>query len=81
MSKFLFSFEPFNILLIRFFTSSTHPNHRYNDIWKTKDESGNLKQFHYEDMIYAEKYSEVEMELRRIVDEMMRHELNLLQVH
>lgn len=31
-------------------------------------------------MIYAEKYSEVEMELRRIVDEMMRHELNLLQV-
>jgi IQ and AAA domain-containing protein len=31
-------------------------------------------------MIYAEKYTEVEMELRRIVDEMMRHELNLLQV-
>lgn len=49
-------------------------------MWKTKDESGNLKQFHYEDMIYAEKYSEVEMELRKIVDEMMRHELDLLQV-
>lgn len=31
-------------------------------------------------MIYAEKYTEVEMELRRIVDEMMRHELDLLQV-
>lgn len=39
-----------------------------------------MKQLHYEDMIYAEKYSEVEMELRRIVDEMMRHELDLLQV-
>lgn len=53
---------------------------RYNEVWKTKDESANLKQLHYEDMIYSEKYSEVEMELRRIVDEMMRHELNLLQV-
>lgn len=31
-------------------------------------------------MIYAEKYSEVEMELRKIVDEMMRNELDLLQV-
>lgn len=31
-------------------------------------------------MIYAEKFSEVEANLRRIVDEMMRHELNLLQV-
>lgn len=49
-------------------------------MWKTKDESANLKQLHYEDMIYAEKYSEVEMELRKIVDEMMRHELDLLQV-
>lgn len=53
---------------------------RYNEVWKAKDESANLKQLHYEDMIYAEKYSEVEMELRRIVDEMMRHELDLLQV-
>lgn len=31
-------------------------------------------------MIYETKYSEVELELRRIVDEMMRHELDLLQV-
>lgn len=49
-------------------------------MWKTKDESGNLKQLHYEDMISCQKYSEVEMELRKIVDEMMRHELDLLQV-
>ncbi|KAG5668405.1 hypothetical protein PVAND_016345 [Polypedilum vanderplanki] len=52
----------------------------FNDIWRNKDESGNLKQLHYEDMIYAEKYSEVEMELRKLVDEMMRHELDLLQI-
>lgn len=31
-------------------------------------------------MISCQKYSEVEMELRKIVDEMMRHELDLLQV-
>jgi hypothetical protein len=49
-------------------------------VWKGKDESANLKQLHYDDMIYAEKYGEIEMELRRIVDEMMRHELDLLQV-
>lgn len=53
---------------------------RYNEVWKAKDESGNLKQLHYEDMIYAEKYSEVENEFRKIVDEMMRNELDLLQV-
>ncbi|CRK93455.1 CLUMA_CG006991, isoform A [Clunio marinus] len=52
----------------------------YNEIWRTKDESSNLKQLHYEDMIYAEKYREVEMELRKIVDEMMRNELDLLQI-
>lgn len=39
-----------------------------------------MKQLHYEDMIFADKYSEVELELRKIVDEMMRHELELLQV-
>ncbi|CAG9811661.1 unnamed protein product [Chironomus riparius] len=52
----------------------------YNDIWKGKYEGGNLKQLHYEDMIFADKYSEVELELRKIVDEMMRHELELLQI-
>jgi hypothetical protein len=51
----------------------------YHDVWRGKDESGNLKQLHYEEMIYADKYSEVELELRRLVDEMMRHELDLLQ--
>ena len=31
-------------------------------------------------MIYAEKYVEVEREIRKIVDELMRHELEQLQV-
>lgn len=51
----------------------------YNEIWKDKDEAGNPKQKHYDDIIYADKYSEVEMDLRRIVDDMMRQELELLR--
>lgn len=52
----------------------------YNEIWKNKDESSNLKQQHYEDMIFSDKFSEVELELRKIVDEIMRNELDLLQI-
>lgn len=39
----------------------------------------NFKQSHYEDMIYGDKYNEVEAELRKVVDDMMRQELELLQ--
>lgn len=52
----------------------------YNNIWKHMDESSNLKQTHYADMIYAEKYTEVEIELRKIIDDMMRTELNMLHI-
>lgn len=51
----------------------------FNDVWKSKDESGNFKQHFYEDMVYNEKYTEVETELRKIVDDLMRQELELLQ--
>lgn len=34
----------------------------------------------YEDMIYNEKYNEVEREFRKVVDDVMRQELELLQV-
>ncbi|XP_075146333.1 dynein regulatory complex protein 11 [Haematobia irritans] len=52
---------------------------RFNDIWREKDETGNLLQTQYDDMIYAEKYDEVEREFRRVVDDVMRQELELLQ--
>jgi SpoVK/Ycf46/Vps4 family AAA+-type ATPase len=51
----------------------------FNDVWKIKDESQNLKQLPYGDMIQDEKFAEVEQKLRKIVDDMMRSELNLLQ--
>lgn len=49
-------------------------------MWRNKDEIGNISQAAYEDMIYMEKYQEVEREFRRTVDEVMRQELELLQV-
>uniref|UniRef100_A0A182HHP9 Transcription termination factor 2 n=1 Tax=Anopheles arabiensis TaxID=7173 RepID=A0A182HHP9_ANOAR len=52
----------------------------YTEVWKGKDESQNLRQTYYDDMIYEEKYADVEAELRRIVDEIMRQELELLQI-
>ncbi|XP_055696973.1 dynein regulatory complex protein 11 [Phlebotomus papatasi] len=51
----------------------------FNDTWRDKDETQNAKQSHYEDMIFNEKYAEVEDELRKVVDDMMRQELELLQ--
>lgn len=39
----------------------------------------NNKQTHYADMVYADKFSEVENEIRKVVDEMMRQELEILQ--
>lgn len=53
--------------------------YRFNEVWCGKDESANAKQIHYDDMIYADKFNEVELELRKIVDDMMRQELEMLQ--
>lgn len=44
-----------------------------------KDEIANAKQSYYEDMVFADKYSEIELEFRKVVDDMMRQELELLQ--
>lgn len=52
----------------------------YDEIWKNKDESVNLRQFAYNDIIENEQMADMENELRKVVDEMMRSELQLLQV-
>ncbi|XP_034665018.1 dynein regulatory complex protein 11 [Drosophila subobscura] len=51
----------------------------FNDTWRDKDEAGVLSQAAYEDMIYSDKYQEVELEFRRAVDDVMRQEIELLQ--
>uniref|UniRef100_A0A1B0CRU6 Putative aaa+-type atpase n=1 Tax=Lutzomyia longipalpis TaxID=7200 RepID=A0A1B0CRU6_LUTLO len=58
---------------------STRSKDLFNETWRDKDETMNAKQSHYEDMIFNEKYAEVEEELRKVVDDMMRQELELLQ--
>ncbi|CAG9833941.1 unnamed protein product [Diabrotica balteata] len=52
----------------------------YDEVWRNKDESGNFRQYHYRYIIEQEQMAEMENELRKVVDEMMRAELELLQV-
>lgn len=54
-------------------------SNRFNDVWKDKDESMNPAQNYYKNMIYTDKYAEAERELRLIIDNLMRQELELLQ--
>ncbi|CAH1132986.1 unnamed protein product [Ceutorhynchus assimilis] len=51
----------------------------YDEMWRCKDESTNPRQYPYKDIIEHEQIIEMENELRKIVDEMMRAELILLQ--
>nr|CAI5827479.1 unnamed protein product [Callosobruchus analis] len=51
----------------------------YDEIWKTKNESQNPKQLADTSIIEHEQMTIMENELRKIVDEMMRAELELLQ--
>ncbi|XP_056633947.1 dynein regulatory complex protein 11 [Diorhabda sublineata] len=51
----------------------------YDEIWRNKDESDNFRQYHYKNIIEQEQMMEMENELRKVVDEMMRAELELLQ--
>lgn len=51
----------------------------YDDVWRNKDETSNPRQFHYGNLIEKEQMSEMEIQLRKVVDDMMRAELQLLQ--
>lgn len=51
----------------------------YDENWRNKDESNNPYQYHYQDIIENEQMTSMENELRKVVDEMMRAELQLLQ--
>ncbi|XP_017777581.1 PREDICTED: IQ and AAA domain-containing protein 1 [Nicrophorus vespilloides] len=51
----------------------------YEENWKNKDESQNPNQYHYLDIIENEQMENMENDLRKVVDEMMRVELQLLQ--
>nr|CAD7593525.1 unnamed protein product [Timema genevievae] len=50
----------------------------YENVWGNKDESDNPLQKYYLDMVKAKEEREAKLELRKIVDEMMRLELQML---
>ncbi|GBP98229.1 Dynein regulatory complex protein 11 [Eumeta japonica] len=54
-------------------------NEEFEDIWKFKDEKENAKEKCYEDMIERDKMIKIEGEVRVVVDEVIRGELELLQ--
>ena len=51
----------------------------YEELWRNKDETKNLMQFHYGDIIENQQMTQMENGLRKIVDDMMRAELQMLQ--
>lgn len=54
-------------------------SYRYEDIWKFRDDGNNQNEKYDSDMVEREKMLKVEQEIRNIVDETMRSELELLQ--
>lgn len=55
-----------------FLPELVHANQEYQEIWRDKDESTNLDQGPYFDMIETEKTREVENEVRVGVDQALR---------
>nr|XP_014288223.1 IQ and AAA domain-containing protein 1 [Halyomorpha halys] len=69
-----FRMSPSNFLTLLMVSCS-----EYDEIWRPLDESTNPRQHYYIDMVRREKTAEVESELRKIVDDQLRAELEALQ--
>lgn len=48
-------------------------------MWKNRDETMNPQQKYYEEIVVNEQMGILENELRKVVDEMMKNELQMLQ--
>ncbi|XP_032521307.2 IQ and AAA domain-containing protein 1-like [Danaus plexippus] len=62
-----------------FLKDMVEANEEYEDIWKFRDDGNNQNEKYDSDMVEREKMLKVEQEIRNIVDETMRSELELLQ--
>ncbi|XP_067002371.2 dynein regulatory complex protein 11 [Anabrus simplex] len=69
-----FKMQPSNFL-----SEILQGNAQYREVWRDRDDEGDLEQRADIDMIQEEKLREVETEVRRIVDQMLRKELESLQ--
>lgn len=61
-----------------FLSELQHANQEYLEVWRDKDESRNLDQGPYYDMVEAEKTREIEDEIRVGVDNAMRSQIVLI---
>ncbi|KAG8247235.1 Dynein regulatory complex protein 11 [Homalodisca vitripennis] len=51
----------------------------YEETWRCRDESSNPRQTYYQEIIQDQNTSQLEAEIRKVVDEQLRAELELLQ--
>uniref|UniRef100_A0A2A4JLN3 ATPase AAA-type core domain-containing protein n=1 Tax=Heliothis virescens TaxID=7102 RepID=A0A2A4JLN3_HELVI len=72
-------FDTYKCTSSAFLKDMTGANEEYEDIWKFKEDADNPHERYYKGMIEREKMVKIEQEIRNIVDEMMRSELELLQ--
>ncbi|XP_026465095.1 IQ and AAA domain-containing protein 1-like [Ctenocephalides felis] len=72
--------EGFKITQSMFLPEIKNGIEEYEDTWANRDESDNPEQRHCQHLVYQQKKYEVETELRKIVDDMMRSELEQLQL-
>ncbi|XP_063367172.1 dynein regulatory complex protein 11 [Cydia amplana] len=71
--------QMFKCSISNFLQDVISANEEFEDIWKFKDDADNPHERYYKDMIEREKMVKIEQEIRNIVDEMMRNELEQLQ--
>ncbi|XP_076238279.1 dynein regulatory complex protein 11 [Calliopsis andreniformis] len=71
--------QGFKSIPSNFLSELVHANQEYQEVWKNKDESMNMSQLPYMDIIETEKTNEVENEIRTVVDEALRGDIEALQ--
>ncbi|XP_078041625.1 dynein regulatory complex protein 11 [Augochlora pura] len=71
--------QSFKLIPSNFLAQLVHANQEFQDVWKNKDESMNTAQIPYVNMIEKEKTDEVEHEVRVVVDQALRGDIEALQ--
>ncbi|XP_076288357.1 dynein regulatory complex protein 11 isoform X3 [Lasioglossum baleicum] len=71
--------QGFKSIPSNFLSDLVHANQEYQEVWKDKDDSMNAAQLPYLNMIEKEKTQEVEHEVRVVVDQALRGDIEALQ--
>ncbi|XP_076656348.1 dynein regulatory complex protein 11 isoform X2 [Halictus rubicundus] len=71
--------QGFKSIPSHFLSELVHANQEYQEVWKDKDDSMNATQLPYLNIIEKEKTEEVENEVRVVVDQALRGDIEALQ--